>query len=312
MKYLVTGGAGFIGSHIVEQLLSLGHEVIAVDNFDVTLRPADQRKDWWQSAQSRQGIQLVSADLTEYPINRLLSGVDIVIHQAATPGLVPSWVAFDRYLRNNVLATQLLAQAVSQSAVKKVVHASTSSVYGLTAVGDESLQPNPISPYGISKLASEMIWASYKDVLPCPVTTLRYFSVYGPRQRTDMAWSIFIGQLMANQQIQITGDGTQSRTATYVGDAAAATIAASDLQAPDGLYNICGDEEITVTEALNRIAQLLDIEPNVVYTSRRRGDQAQTRGINSAAKKELGFENRTTVAEGIQAQVNWAKQHPYW
>lgn len=312
MKYLVTGGAGFVGSHVVEGLLGQQQEVVVIDNFDETLRSSSSRQQWWQKMNAVNNLSLVSADLTQHQLDELLVGVDVVIHQAATPGLVPSWLSFDRYLRNNVLATQLLAEAVCRSNVKRVVHASTSSVYGLTAIGDESLPTKPISPYGISKLASELIWAAHAGEIGCPVTVLRYFSVYGPRQRTDMAWSIFIGRLMSDQGIQMTGDGKQSRTATYVVDAARATIAAASPDSTPGVYNICGDEEISVIDALGLIAGFVGVKPEIEFIPSRKGDQAQTQGNNTAAKEALGFSNLTSLKEGIAAQVSWAKQHRYW
>lgn len=312
MKYLVTGGAGFIGSHLVEKLLTAGNEVVAIDSFDETLRPAISRRLWSQKLVPKDGLRFIEGDLSSLALDDLLDGVDVVIHQAATPGLIPSWSSFDKYLQNNVLSTQLLAEAVSRSGVRKVVNASTSSVYGLMAIGDESLPTKPISPYGISKLASEMIWRASEAQIRCPITTLRYFSVYGPRQRTDMAWSIFIEKLVTEQEIEVTGDGRQSRTSTFVGDVVEATIAAGSPDSPSGVFNICGDEEVSVLTALDKLSYLLNTTPRITFVERRRGDQAQTRGINDAAKTKLGFENKTSFVDGLKAQVDWAMQHPYW
>jgi len=312
LRYLVTGAAGFIGSHIVEQLLVQDQVVTAVDNFDETLRDATPRREWWEEARQAKNLTLIEGDLTQLRLSEILEGVDVVINQAATPGLMPSWVSFDRYLSNNVLATQLLAEAVTNSKVQKVVHASTSSVYGLNAIGDESQQTRPISPYGISKLASELIWSAYGSRMDCPVTILRYFSVYGPRQRNDMAWSIFIKKLFTGQQIEITGDGSQSRSNTYVRDVAEVTIAAGQPKSASGTFNISGDEHVSTIDALRLIAEEIGVEPDIQLVAPRRGDQSQTKGINTAAKEHLGFQNRTSLIEGIKAQVAWAKQHPYW
>jgi nucleoside-diphosphate-sugar epimerase len=309
MKYLVTGGAGFIGSHITEELTSQGHEVTIIDSFDDTLRPPGSRRFWLDSVRKVSNLKLIEADLIDVDLHSLVGDFDFLIHQAATPGLVPSWVSFEKYLQNNVLATQKLASAVAsvsrsnESRLKRVVHASTSSVYGGIANSDESQPTTPISPYGITKLASEQIWAAYTQTTEIELVILRYFSVYGPRQREDMAWSKFIRAISQGEKIEITGDGEQRRSATYVRDVAKATLAATTAPVASGIYNICGDEGISVNNALLLIEQILGKSADKRHTEKRLGDQLHTQGINDKAKRDLGFQNETTIKEGLEAQI---------
>ena len=309
MKYLITGGAGFIGSHIVEQLINLGDDVTIIDNFDETLRPATSRREWLALMQAKERFTFIEEDLVNLNLREMVGNLDFVIHQAATPGLLPSWTAFEQYLHNNVLATKKLAEAVAsvtsagKSQLKKIVHASTSSVYGAIADRDESQQPNPISPYGISKLASEQIWSAYAPQIEPGIVILRYFSVYGPRQREDMAWSRFIRAISAGEPIEVTGTGEQKRSATYVGDVVSATLAAANLPSAKGIYNICGNQSISVNEAISIIEDILAKTAQRVHSESRSGDQLHTEGVNRKAKAELHFENRFSIKDGLHAQV---------
>lgn len=309
MKYLVTGAAGFIGSNLIDRIVQNGDEVIAIDNFDETLRPASSRRRWHRQLGNSPQVKFIEGDLVDLPLPDLLLDVEVVIHQAATPGLNPSWIHFDRYLHNNVLATQSLAQALVKASerprflVKRVVHASTSSVYGLLATGDELEPTKPISPYGISKLASEQVWGAYAKLIPADLITLRYFSVYGPRQRSDMAWSQFIEAILNDEEIQITGDGEQTRSVTYVGDVVTATLQAGNSDRAQGIYNICGDVGISVNEAIKTIETLIGKSAKKTYVPTRLGDQARTQGNNKKAKTELGFTNSTSIQEGLAAQI---------
>lgn len=309
MKYLVTGAAGFIGSNLVDQIIQSGDQLIAIDNFDETLRPANSRRRWRQQLGDSPQVEFIEGDLVSLPLADLLNDVEVVVHQAATPGLNPSWVHFDRYLHNNVLATQSLAQALVKASdsprfsVRQIVHASTSSVYGLLATGDELEPTKPISPYGISKLASEQVWGAYAPLIPANLVTLRYFSVYGPRQRSDMAWSRFITAILDDKEIHITGDGEQMRSVTYVGDVVSATLQAGTSEKAKGVYNICGDVGISVNAAIEIIETLLEKNAKKTFMPARLGDQARTQGANEKAKAQLAFANRTSIQEGLAAQI---------
>jgi len=302
-RTLVTGAAGFIGSRVVEKLLEAGVEVVGIDSFDETLNSADFRKAFI-SHLTHPNFTFIKENLLTVEIETLVTDLDSVIHLAATPGLVPSWQSFEKYLENNILGTFRLAKALAQPNIQcKIIHASTSSIYGGNAVGDESLVPMPVSPYGLTKLASEHIWNSFFQEDNQRVTILRYFSVYGPRQREDMAWQKFIRLLVNDQPISLTNSGSHTRSFTFIDDVADITVKLANGQSSGGVYNIAGDEEINVLEGINLIAKILNREPRFNFLDSRPGDQVRTKGNNSRAKLELGFNPKFKFSEGIQRQI---------
>ena len=302
-RTLVTGAAGFIGSRIVERLLEAGVFVVGIDSFDETLNSANLRKSFI-SHLTHPNFTFLEENLLTVHMETLVANLDSVVHLAATPGLVPSWQSFEKYLENNVLGTFRLAKALAQTGNHcKIIHASTSSIYGMNATGDESQLPMPVSPYGLTKLASEHIWNSFFQENTDRVTILRYFSVYGPRQREDMAWQKFIRLMLDDQPISLTNSGGHTRSFTFIDDVADITVKLANGQSSGGVYNIAGDEEINVLEGINLIAKILNREPRFNFLDSRPGDQIRTKGNNSRAKLELGFNPKFKFSEGIQKQI---------
>jgi nucleoside-diphosphate-sugar epimerase len=221
------------------------------------------------------------------------------------PGLARSWTDVELYTTCNLLATQRLVEAALDAAVPKLVHASTSSVYGSDAVGDETTPTQPISPYGVTKLAAEHLILAHVRTGGLPATILRYFSMFGPRQRPDMAYHIFIEALIDGRPITVFGDGEQSRSNTFIADCVRGTIAAIEDAEVGAIYNIAGGEEITLNEAIATIARVLGVEPVIDNKPARPGDQRRTFADTAKARAAFGFEPVVGATEGLEAQVAW-------
>lgn len=302
-KVLVTGAAGFIGSSVVEKLLEKGHTVVGIDSFDETLNQARLRRNFIAEVRNPK-FSFLEDSLTTMPLEELVSDLDFVIHLAATPGLIPSWSKFDRYLENNVLATFRLAQALSsRNRSCKVIHASTSSVYGVNAVGNENIPKAPVSPYGISKYTAEQIWHSFFQEEDNTVTILRYFSVYGPRQREDMAWQKFIRSVLLEKEIELTKSTEHTRSFTYIDDVVNLTTSLVSDSHVAGIYNIAGEEEIGVLDGIELLGKILGKEVKIRHVEKRPGDQLKTKGDITKAKTELGFTPNTSFEVGISKQI---------
>src|SRR5947209_2120407 len=245
MKCLVTGAAGFIGSHLCERLLQAGHDVAGVDAF-IPYYPRAVKEANLAAARAHPAFTFHELDLRDAPLELVVGEADVVFHLAAVPGLAQSWTRFDLYEGCNVSATQRLLEAARKSpALKRFVYASTSSVYGRYAAGDEAIPARPISPYGVTKLAAENLCRAYAEEQELPLVVLRYFSVYGPRQRPDMGYHRFIRALLDGEPVTIYGDGQQVRGNTYVADCVEATVAAAQA-VPGEVYNVGGGEAATV------------------------------------------------------------------
>jgi UDP-glucuronate 4-epimerase len=299
MRYLVTGAAGFIGSHLARALLDAGHELVAVDSFSDYYDPA--RKE-----ENAVGLGVVRFDLAVDPIEELVAGTDGVFHLAGQPGVRAFGQAFPDYLTRNVLATQRLFEAAAAARVK-VVYASSSSIYGdaETYPTPESTVPRPNSPYGITKLACEHLAAAYGRSFGLETVGLRYFTVYGPRQRTDMAFTRIAEALAEGTPFELYGDGGQSRSFTYVDDVVDATLLA--LQAPAGaLYNVGGDTEATMREAIELLegisGRTLELRPGEPAA----GDMRRTKADTSRIRADLGWQAVTPLDDGLRAQWAWA------
>src|SRR5438552_3191300 len=227
MKCLITGAAGFIGSHLCERLLRDGHEVVGLDAF-IPYYPRAVKERNLSEARAQPRFRFAEADLRRDPLEGLVDGAEAVFHLAAMPGLTRSWVDFDGYASCNIQATERLLQAIRRAAprLRRLVYASTSSVYGRFASGDEALPTRPISPYGVTKLAAEHLCRACAEAYGLPLVVLRYFSVYGPRQRPEMGYFKFVDALLRGRPITVFGDGQQVRGNTYVEDCVAATTAA--------------------------------------------------------------------------------------
>lgn len=309
MKCLVTGAAGFIGSTLTQRLLAEGHSVIAIDAFT----------DYYDSSLKRRNIdgvlnqiELVEGNLNDLDLSKLLSrGVDVVFHQAGQPGVRKSWgQEFRIYLDENVHATQKLLEAAAASDVKRIVYASSSSIYGdaILYPTTESDLPQPVSPYGVTKLAAEHLCSLYAKQFGVPTVSLRYFTVYGPKQRPDMAFTKFIKCALADEPLEVYGDGTQIRDFTYVDDAVEANLVAAFAPgvAKGEVMNVAGGTSISVNEVIGLLAEILDKKIEVEYRPTVRGDVFQTGG-RADRLRGLGWQPRVAVREGLEAQVEWVR-----
>jgi nucleoside-diphosphate-sugar epimerase len=304
-RCLLTGAAGFIGSHLAERLLELGHEVIGVDRFaDYYPRPIKEKN--LERLRDQKGFRLVEADIATADLSPLLDGVSVVIHQAAQAGVRASWgQSFEIYLHDNVQSTQRLLEAVKDQGIQKFVYASSSSVYGERAAMPmrEDGLPRPSSPYGVTKLAAEHLCELYRENFGVPTVSLRYFTVYGPRQRPDMGFHRFINAILDDKPIPIYGDGEQTRDFTFIADAVQANIAA--VSGPPGVYNIGGGSRVTVNQVLATLADITGKRPLIDRREPQAGDVRHTWADTSAATSALGFTSRVPLHEGLAAQVAW-------
>ena len=303
-KYtLVTGAAGFIGSQVTEHLISSGRSVIAIDCFLPDLYSKEIKLERWSRLKSTNLIKL-EFDLRTDDFS-ILSKYEIssIINEAAMPGLVADWSNFAPYYECNLSALNRLLEYSKSLKLDSFIQASTSSVYGKQAVGDEDINLNPTSPYGVSKLAAEKLLLAYSDWFGLPVKILRYFSVYGPRQRPDMAYSKIIHALLEGKEFVIHGDGEQIRSNTFVDDVVSATLLA-DKYAPSGsIMNVCGDETISLNDAISILEECIGKRLKRVHTPDRKGDQRNTSGLNSKAKQLLGWKTKVSIRDGLQKQV---------
>ena len=304
---LVTGAAGFIGSHLAEALVARGYRVIGVDAF-VDFYARSMKEVNLRDLRQAPTFQFIEADLRTTDLVSLLTGVDYVFHLAAQAGVRTSWGdGFTAYVEHNVLATQRLLEAAQHRGVRRVIYASSSSVYGQTPSlpAHEDSPPLPISPYGVTKLAAEHLCRLYTSEHELPTISLRYFTVYGPRQRPDMAFHKFIHALLRDEPIPVYGDGEQSRDFTYVGDIVAATLAAMRHGVPGACYNLGGGVQVTVKEVLDLLEQLTGKRARLHHQPRQRGDVAHTAADTTAAHTDLGFAPAWTLPDGLYMEVVW-------
>jgi nucleoside-diphosphate-sugar epimerase len=304
MRIVVTGAAGFIGSHICDALLAQGHEVAGVDAF-IDYYPRALKEDNLRLIGAHPRFTFTELDLRIDRLDDLLEGADGVVNQAAMAGLMRSWDDLETYVGCNILAVARLIAACQRAGVERFVHASTSSVYGQNAVGDESLPTRPISPYGVTKLAAEHLLLAHRAAHGFPVIILRYFSIYGPRQRPDMAYHIFIKAMLAGEPITIYGDGRQSRANTFVADCVRGTLAALADGEVGETYNIGGGEEISLLEAIDLIAKATGTSPQIRHERPRPGDQLRTVADTSKARRAFGYQPIVRPADGLREQARW-------
>ena len=303
----MTGAAGFIGSHLVEQLLADGAHVVGIDCF--TDYYARALKDANLAAARRHDrFTFVESQLQDADLEQLLRDTTHVFHLAAQAGVRKSWgVDFAVYTACNVEATQVLLEACTRTELRKVVYASSSSVYGDDGEMPmrEDQRPQPVSPYGVSKLAAEHLCYLYWVAHRVPTVSLRYFTVYGPRQRPDMAFNRFLRAMLGGEAIAIYGTGEQTRDFTFVGDAVAATIAAANRGAPGNVYNIGGGVRVSVNQALELIAACTGTRPRIERHPVPKGDMRDTYADTTAARRALGFAPTMPLDAGIEAEYQW-------
>jgi UDP-glucuronate 4-epimerase len=319
VRCLVTGAAGFIGSHVCEALLDAGHEVVGLDAFIPYYPRAVKEQNLAAVAgHPRAGggrFVFVEQDLRASeggPLGAALEGVGWVFHLAAMGGLLPSWTDFDAYMTCNVQATQRLLEAVRRAGGaggggQRFVHASTSSVYGAYVTGPEETPCRPVSPYGITKLAAEHLVRTYDEQLGVPATILRLFSVYGPRQRPEMGYYQFVERILRGHPILVHGDGDQLRGNTYVGDVARAMLLAAERFERGAVYNVGGAEEVSANQVIALLEELAGRRALVAHGPARPGEQRRALADTRRAREGLGFVPRTPLREGLAAQVAWQR-----
>jgi nucleoside-diphosphate-sugar epimerase len=304
-RVLVTGAAGFIGSHVCDALLAAGDEVVGVDCFtDYYARAAKERNV--AHAREWDSFELLAPDLARAGLAGLLAGIAAVIHLAGHPGVRErSREAVHACVERNVVATERLLRAVAGSPLASFVYASSSSVYGdaPTVPTGERAPTRPVSAYGVTKVAAERLAQAYARRHGVPAVGLRYFTVYGPRQRPDMAFARFIARCVAGEPIELLGDGRQVRDFTYVGDAVAGTLAAAARGRPGAVYNIGGGHPVELLEAIALIGEFTGTPVTIERRPAVPGEAHRTACDGALARRELGFEPRTPLAAGVAEQL---------
>jgi len=296
VRYLVTGAAGFIGSHLAERLVADGHDVVGLDCFTDYYDPALKEEN-------ARDLDVRRVDLAEDALD--FAGADGVFHLAGQPGMRSFGPVFPLYLRRNLLATQRVFEAAAAAGVR-VVWASSSSVYGDAEryPTPEEVSPKPNNPYGITKLGCEHLMGAYARSFGLDAVGLRYFSVYGPRQRPDMAFARVVDALANDREFEVYGDGSQSRSWTYVGDIVDATVRALD--AAPGVYNTGGGEEASLADALAILEQVAGRPLRVRFGPPQTGDNRRTKADTSRIERELGWRATTSLREGLTHHWRWA------
>ena len=306
MRVVVTGAAGFIGSHLCERLLIDGHDVLGIDAFIPYYAREIKESNLCQSL-SHDRFRFIDSDLRHDELVDHVAEADVIVHLAAQAGPA-SWSQFDLYVTCNLSATQRLLEATRVAGdidKRRFVHISTSSVYGTEALGDETSRLQPASPYGITKLAAEQLALAYHQSYGLPATVLRYFSIYGPRQRPDMAYHLFIQALLADEPITIFGDGEQTRGNTYIDDCVDGTVRAIAKGVPGEIYNIGGGAPVSLNAAITILEETTGKRAERRYVGARIGDQRHTLADIRKARAHLGFAPAITPTEGLPRQVEW-------
>ena len=308
-RCLVTGAAGFIGSHLCEALLEKGHDVVGLDAF-IPYYPRSVKERNLEHLLRRGRFQFIEADLRKDELSEAVSDCEVIFHLAAMAGLQKSWSDLALYSSCNILGTQQLLEAARYEGTPHFIQVSTSSAYGREATGPETSSTAPCSPYGITKLAAEQLCFAYQDNFGLPVTILRYFSVYGPRQRPDMGYNILIRCLMQNKPFMKFGDGEQTRSNTYVADCVNATLLAFENRdaALGEVFNVGGGEIVSLNSVINILEEITGKEAMIELRDPRPGDQQHTAANIEKIKTYLGYAPMTPVREGLQAQIDWQKE----
>jgi nucleoside-diphosphate-sugar epimerase len=303
MRALVTGCAGFIGSHLTDRLLADGYEVTGIDCF-TDYYPRKIKESNIQDALQHRNFTFIEKDILAMSV---YPDVDFVFHEAAQAGVRASWgSSFSIYTRNNIEATQRLLEYYKDRPLKKFVYASSSSVYGDAPLPmREDMRPQPVSPYGVSKLAAEHLCYLYWKNFGLPTISLRYFTVYGPRQRPDMAINKFVKAVIDGSTLTLYGDGSQTRDFTFVSDIVEANILASRYNEGGEVFNIGGGSRITVNSLISEIEKNCGKNAKIVYEERQKGDALDTLADPSNAKQNIGWNPQVSIREGVKKYVHW-------
>ncbi|MBI4618812.1 MAG: NAD-dependent epimerase/dehydratase family protein [Desulfobacterales bacterium] len=309
MKCLVTGAAGFIGSHLSKKLINEGYEVIGIDCF-VDYYPRALKERNIKELKKREEFKFIEANLVSIDLGELISDISYIFHQAAQAGVRASWgESFHIYSDNNILATQRLLEASIHSGIKKFVFASSSSVYGDTEdlpMRETSIL-KPVSPYGVSKLAAEHLCYLYYKNYKLPTLSLRYFTVYGPGQRPDMAFNRFIASMLKRKEITVYGNGEQTRDFTYIDDIVDANILAMKADSVGEVFNIGGGSRVTINSVLKILTEILSVKAKINYKNTQKGDVGHTCANISKAENAFGYRPKVTLCEGLKKEYEWLR-----
>jgi len=314
VKILLTGGAGFIGSHLSIKMAQNGHEIVVVDNLDPYYSVALKNKNL-ELVKAEENATFINSDILNYPELKSIveDGIEYIYHEAAQPGVRASIEDPMKPLNVNIVGTINILQAAIETDVKKVINASSSSVYGKveSLPFSETHPTRPLSPYGVSKLAAEHYCRVFTQIYGIPTVSIRYFTVYGPRMRPDLAIPIFTQKLLNNDPPEIFGDGEQTRDFTYVDDIITANMKLLNSSALDGeVVNIGSGNRITINELLDTMKKLLDADIEPIYTDRVKGDALHTLADISKAREAIGYEPTTSIGDGINKFIDWYRSNP--
>lgn len=307
MKVLVTGVAGFVGSHLAEKLLSEKYDVVGIDKF-LDNYPRQFKQKNLAPFLKNSSFKFLEADLLQINLRELLKDISYVFHLAAQPGVRSSWGdEFNQYSQNNIMATQLLLEASKDSRVQKMVYASSSSVYGDTddLPMREEGNTRPVSPYGVSKLAAEHLCYLYWKAYRVPTVSLRFFTVYGPRQRPDMFFHIFMDRLRKDEEVPLYDDGEQTRDFTYCGDIVDGLLAAAVYPGAGEVFNLGGGTESSVLNAIHIVEKISGRKAKLKTFERQKGDVRHTRARLDSATEKLGYRPKVDLEEGLAQEWHW-------
>lgn len=309
MKAIVSGAAGFVGSHLSEALIAEGHEVVGIDSF-LDYYPRWIKEMNVSTLRQSPRFRLVEQNLIDVDWPAMFDGADVFYHLAAQAGVRASWSKnFVVYTKNNIEATQTILEDAKNAKLKKFVYASTSSLYGDTEdipMKEDSLL-KPVSPYGVTKMAAEGLCYLYWKNFGVPCVALRYFTVYGPRQRPDMAFYRFLLAIFEKRPIVVFEDGNQTRDFTFIQDIVRGTMLAAQDGAPGKVYNLGGGSRITVREVLQMLEEITGSRPEVTYVEKQKGDMRDTFASIERAQKDFGYQPTVKVKDGLTAEYRWLK-----
>ncbi len=310
-KVIVTGAAGFIGSHLCERLVSEGYRVYAIDSLTDYYDPERKRKHL-EGIISDERFTFLEEDLNYCDLDGILDGTFCVFHLAAQAGVRMSWgTEFSHYVDSNILTTQKMLEAVKSRESVRLVYSSSSSIYGESGnlPMREEDKPNPLSPYGVTKLSGEHLCTLYNANFGTDFISLRYFTVYGPRQRPDMAFSRFVTSALRGEPVEVYGDGKQTRDFTFVADAVQANMLAMKYDGESRIFNIGGGSRVSILEVLRIIGEKTGRRMKMNFLSRAEGDVRNTWADTSRAAEELGFSPEVRLEEGIEKEIEWYREY---
>jgi UDP-glucose 4-epimerase len=311
MALLITGVAGFVGSHLAERLLQKGFDLIGVDSF-LDYYAKEVKENNLRRLMENPKFKFIEVNLLRLNLKEIFEQVEAVFHQAAIPGVRASWGKdFNQYVENNIQATQVLLEACKDIKIKKFIYASSSSVYGDAEELPikETAPTNPVSPYGVSKLAGEHLTSLYFKGYGIPTVSLRYFTVYGPRQRPDMGFHKFIRAVLLGRDIEIYGTGEQTRDFTFIEDAVEANLQAFFGGKEGEVYNVGGGSRIKLIEAIRIIEEISGKRADLKYRDPQRGDAKHTYADVSKAKRDFGYSPEVNIHEGLRRHYEWLKEN---